>query len=384
MGAEFQTMNRTTQELWSRGDIGDKEKQPRLLFASVHEDAGVERAALNRAPRGADGQHAFCIASGGDTALALLLENASVRAVDINPAQIALCELKTCAIQTLNPAQFQDALQNDARPLWRQLRSQLSIPTQKFWDENERILARGLAFCGRAEGVFGVGAKLWEAWLGQSNVRDFFGAQTVDEARHIFRSRWNQARWRLVFRFALHPSLLRAIYARGFLHDLPRAFSWRVRRRIEDALLKVAPVENPYAALTFRGRFSGHENGWPLYARRDNLDILRRKLNGADWSLECGECAAILEASAPDSLQFFALSNVLDAASPTFGERLLSAVAKAGSPGALVCLRAISSPPLAALDATASLFENDEALAGELRALDQSLFCPLVTVLRVR
>jgi S-adenosylmethionine-diacylglycerol 3-amino-3-carboxypropyl transferase len=376
-------MNQDTLDLWSRGAIGGKKQKPRLLFSSVFEDASVERAALRLAPSGANGRpRAFCIASGGDTALALLLDGASVRAIDINPAQIALCELKVAALSTLPSDEFQRALQTDARPLLPRLRSRLSSASQEFWDDNEPILARGLAFCGRAEGFFGVGAQLLEPYLGRRAMSDFFDAPTLAQARAVFHSRWQSARWRLLFRLALHPTLLRLVYARGFLHDLPTAFSFRIRRRIENALLKEVPARNPFASGLFRGRYSGHEEGWPLYARRENIPALRSNL--ANLSFETGDCAAILESCAPASLDFFALSNVLDAASPAFCQRLLRAVARAGAPGALVCLRAISSPPATALGATQHLFDLDSVLADELRARDISLFCPLAAVLRVR
>lgn len=374
--------DKDTLELWSRGALGGKGQKPRLLFASVFEDAAIERAALQLAPKAANGQsRAFCIASGGDTALALLLDGARVRAVDINPAQIALCELKVAALAALKADEFQSALQNDARALLPALRSQLSPASQGFWQDNEAILRRGLAFCGRAEGVFRLGAPALELLLGREAVSGFFEAQTLEEARQVFQSRWG-ARWRLLFRVALHPTILRIIYARGFLHDLPTAFSYRIRRRIERALLKGLTADNPFAGVLFRGRYSGSEAGWPLYARRENIAVLRDHL--ANWSLHPGDCAATLEQGPPASLDFFALSNVLDAASPAFGQKLLRAVARAASPGAIVCLRAISSPPLAALKATRELFDFDPALAAELRALDASLFCPIAAVLRVR
>lgn len=372
-----------TLELWSRGAIGGKKEKPRLLFASVFEDAAVERAALRLAPKNDDGRsRAFGIASGGDTVLALLLDGASVRAVDINPAQIALCELKIAALATLSDDEFQRALQSDARPLPHRLRARLSPASQEFWRDNEAILARGLAFCGRAEGVFRFASGALEPYLGRDAVRAFFEAPTLEEARRVFDARWQGARWRLMFRLALHPTILRVIYARGFLHDLPTAFSFRIRRRIEGALLKLRPADNPFAGVLFRGRYSGSEAGWPLYARRENLPVLRANL--PDLSFQTGDCAAILESVPPASFDFFALSNVLDAASPAFCERLLRAVARAGAPGALVCLRAISSPPRAALEATKGSFNSDDALADELRARDASLFCPIAAVLRVR
>lgn len=378
--SEFNSRN-----FWARGSLDGRNHRARLLFGSVHEDAALERALLQLAPADENGdQRALCIASGGDTALSLLLENASVCALDINPAQIALCELKIAAISAANDDELRDALHRDARALYSRVEPQLSPATRAFWQNpaQQNALARGLNFCGRVEDVFQRGAPYLARWLGGDAVSALFAAEDKLAAWEIFARQWNNWRWRLIFRVLLHPYALRLIYAAGFVHDVPHGFSRIVRRRIESALLRDLPRDNPYANATLHGRYSGSERGWPLWARSENLPLVRGRLSALNFA--CGDVAQWLEQCPPASLHFCALSNVLDASDSAYGQRLLRAVARASAPGALVCLRAITTVPADALEATQEFFDWETQLCADLRARDISLLCPLAAVLRRR
>ena len=376
--SEFNSRN-----FWARGSLNGRGHSAQLLFGSVHEDATIERALLQLAPVDDNGQQrALCIASGGDTALSLLLENASVCALDINPAQIALCELKTAAIAIAADDELRAALHCDARAIYARAQTQLSPAARAFWQHpaQQKALACGLNFCGRVEGVFGRGAPYLARWLGGDAVSALFGAGDKLAAWKIFARQWNNWRWRLIFRALLNPYALRLIYAAGFVRAVPRGFGRIVRRRIESALLRDLPRDNPYANATLRGRYSGSAQGWPLWARAENLPQVRSRLSSLNFA--CGDVAQWLEQCAPASLHFCALSNVLDSSDSAYVQRLLRAIARATAPGALVCLRAVTNVPTSVWEATQEFFVLETQLCADLRARDVSLFCPLGAVLR--
>eukprot|EP00903_Cladosiphon_okamuranus_P005824 g5766.t1 len=101
------------------------------------EDPRVDRNELKLS----ETDHVVTLASAGDNALDYVIEGAKVSAVDFNPCQIALCELKVAIIKELA---WEDAFAILARSdiaLLRKyyyhgspLREQLRPESQKFWD----------------------------------------------------------------------------------------------------------------------------------------------------------------------------------------------------------------------------------------------------------
>ena len=184
-------------ESWRSGSLRGDAATPRVLFGSVFEDAEIELRAwqmrlaelenVGRAPR------AFCIASGGDTLFSLLLPGRGcIAGVDINPAQIWLCELKIVARQTLSGDEFVRATAGDARQFYPCVRAQLSPEAQNFWDTNLDSLRHGLSGCGFVDGVLRA-ASLGLRWLlGRRAVRALLKSQSIEEQREIWRD-WRTA-----------------------------------------------------------------------------------------------------------------------------------------------------------------------------------------------
>jgi len=99
------------------------------------------------------------IASAGCNALGVLLrEPKSVLAIDLNPAQVALVELKLRAIEVLEWDDFVGFLGLRPHPqrldLYARIRPRLDERTRGFWDSQEIALAGGVHACGRLEAFF--------------------------------------------------------------------------------------------------------------------------------------------------------------------------------------------------------------------------------------
>ena len=99
------------------------------------------------------------IASGGDNSLALLLENPkSVIAIDQNPVQIYLVELKKAAIKYLDYENFIRFLgvrhDNNRWRTYLKLRSFLTDSAAHYWDNNRKNINRGIVHIGKFEKYF--------------------------------------------------------------------------------------------------------------------------------------------------------------------------------------------------------------------------------------
>ena len=109
-----------------------------LVYNCCWEDPAVDRRAMQIGPE----DRVLVITSAGCNALDYALERSSrVDAVDANPRQNALLELKIAGIRSLSFDEFfslfGDGFHKDARKLYRFcLRQHLSDPARKFWDRH--------------------------------------------------------------------------------------------------------------------------------------------------------------------------------------------------------------------------------------------------------
>jgi S-adenosylmethionine:diacylglycerol 3-amino-3-carboxypropyl transferase len=123
-----------------------------IRYSQVWEDDALLIAGLEVAPD----DNILAIASAGDNVLNMLLaEPKEIVAVDVNPAQTALCELKMAAIKQLDHADFltligytscEDVAQK-RRDLCASL--ELSPELRDYWVHNDEMLTKGIASAGR-------------------------------------------------------------------------------------------------------------------------------------------------------------------------------------------------------------------------------------------
>ncbi len=135
-----------------------------VAFSQMREDAGVELALAEIvAERLGRPLRVLVVGSGGCTALSLLGSDSIARidAVDLNPAQRHLIELKRAALEALTLDEqltFIEADENvavEARlALYQQLRPRLPEDTRAFWDQREDQLGFGVNRVGRLEELF--------------------------------------------------------------------------------------------------------------------------------------------------------------------------------------------------------------------------------------
>ncbi len=367
-------------ESWRSGSLRGAAARPRVLFGSVFEDAEVELrawrmrlAALENSDRE---PRAFCIASGGDTLFSLLLPGVGrVDGVDINAAQIWLCELKVAARRELSVAEFAEATAGDARPFYTRLRAQISDEARAFWDTNADSLRNGLSGCGLVDGVLRHASRGLRWLIGRRAVRALSKARNVGEQRDLWRRLANRRRFGALFSLALHPFVLRAFYGAALRAGLPLDLGERVRANVERTLLDLPMTSNPYIVSLLRGRLARETEYWPIASRPDNFAPIEARLD--NLTLSCADATTWLNAQDAASIDFFGLSNVVEAIEPASAELLLRAVARAAAPDALICVRTITG--VCAMP-TAGLMLDDRT--AELKARDRSPFCRLSELLR--
>jgi S-adenosylmethionine-diacylglycerol 3-amino-3-carboxypropyl transferase len=242
-----------------------------VRYSHVWEDARMALHALWPTPR----DDVLSIASAGCNALALLLRAPrSVIAVDVNPAQTALLDLKIAGIRRLEHAAFAELL--GARPsvrratLYDRVRAALPASSRDFWDSRVDEIERGVMRGGRLDRyLFGFAPFHHAGARGRSIAEGLLACADVAEQREYFAEHFD----RPAFRDAFQEYFGRVSMARDgrdpaqFRYvpdefDVGRYF-WE---RFRDVCTRLPVADNHYLELFLTGRYRRLDCG-PAYLR---------------------------------------------------------------------------------------------------------------------
>jgi S-adenosylmethionine-diacylglycerol 3-amino-3-carboxypropyl transferase len=258
-----------------------------LVYNTCWEDPAVDRAALDLGP----GDTVLAITSAGCNALDYALAGVRrVHAVDANPRQTALLELKLAGLRALAYEDFYALFGEGRHPgfawLYRScLREQLSPFARGYWDRHthwftQRDAAGSFYFFGLAGRV----ARAFRLYLQarprlRDAVQDLLGARSLEEQRATYDARvapqlWNRGvHWALSRQFTM--SLLGVP---GAQHDeVRRQHPGGVPGFVRDAIdyvFRVLPVwTNYFWGLYLRGRYA--RGCAPEYLKPENFAALK-------------------------------------------------------------------------------------------------------------
>ncbi|MCK4644849.1 MAG: DUF3419 family protein [Candidatus Aminicenantes bacterium] len=259
----------------------------------------------------------FSIASGGDNTFALLLKNPrSLTAIDRNPAQISLVELKMRAIELLDYDDFIGFI--GARPsknreqLYSHLRPLLSQGARGFWDMNFETLHKGIIHCGKFDRYF----KIFRQFVlplihNRKTVTTLLGATSTEEQEHFYNQTWNNRRWQGLFRIFFGKFLL------GRLGKNPSNFRYVTLENIAEEIMnwtrygltKVPIHENYFVEYIMTGRYSNLDAAHP-YLQAANFLILKERVGR--MQLVCESLADYLKSLKSGSVSKFNLSDIFE------------------------------------------------------------------------
>jgi S-adenosylmethionine-diacylglycerol 3-amino-3-carboxypropyl transferase len=258
-----------------------------LVYNQCWEDPALDRAALALTPS----DRVLAITSAGCNVLDYALLGARVVAVDANPRQNHLLELKLAGIRTLRYDDFFDLFggggSRRAAALYPVLRPELSEAAQACWDRAflsfhpQRTRGGSFYYAGTA-GLFALAIRRYIEILGVRRAVDrVLAAGTIDEQREIYQG---DVRRRL-----FGDRVLRLIGSTGVMSLLGVPEPQRrllltseggvvgYLRACLDHVLGVALLrENYFWAVYLNGRYE--REACPEYLKRENFDRLRAGL----------------------------------------------------------------------------------------------------------
>ncbi len=305
----------------------------RVAYSCSWEDDELLRRGLDIGPH----DDVLAICSAGDVPLALLLAGArSVTAVDLNPAQVALLELKIAGIRALDHEEFTrfvGGLPSRARgSLYQTVRQHLSLEARKFWDSRAHEIERGVVHIGRLERYFEeFRSHLAEVWPGDLLARMLVCRSVRDQAQLVLRegltpafeelTGWYFGAKMLAERGRSHAQLR---YVKR--SDVGQCFG----ARLNDALTRHSVRTNPFLRFFLTGGF-GSLSGGPTYLRPASYSLLRSRLDRL--RVRRAELEKVLSSGDAGTFSRAHLSDVFEYMSPAASASMFARLGQVLRPG---------------------------------------------------
>jgi S-adenosylmethionine-diacylglycerol 3-amino-3-carboxypropyl transferase len=356
-----------------------------LLFGMSWEDPESDRRALAIRP----GETLMTVTSGACNTLTLLLEDpGKIYAVDINPFQSHLLELKRAAILHLDYDDLRAFLgltpstPEGRLEVFERLRPGLTEPAATFWSARPEALAKGVTNAGNYESFIRLFSRALHLLQGKKRIAGLFHCETLEQQQAYFDSTWNTRRWRLIFKLLANKHVLarRGLTVDYFkFDDGSSSFSESFLRRTRHAMCNI-PIRSNYflAQYLLAGYWS--ETAVPAYLLRENLPIVRDRLGRLE--IVTAPAQEWLAGRPAASIDAFSLSNICELMSPPETARLFAEVARTGRDGARICFRNLIVPRGVPQDLEPRI-QLQPDLSADLLAHDRSFVYSRVQAYRV-
>lgn len=311
--------------------------QSTILYGQCWEDPEILRSALRIRPQ----DTVISITSGGCNTLALLLDNPkTIYAIDNNPPQNALLELKIASTKILMYEDFLEFIgakpSNNRLHQYRSLQQELSTETRRFWDSNLILIQRGIIHAGRFEQYF----KIFRSFVlpfihSSSTVRQLLGLNDLKSQNKFYNTQWDNWRWRFFIKF-FFGNLMKG---RGRKKDFYRYtqiqdIGQHYLERAKYALTQIPIKTNFFIGYILTGTYLQKES-MPPYLQENNFQILKKRVDRiiiVNKALE--EFARTLPSS---SISCFNLSDIFEVMSSNKYEAILRELILIAKPGARLC-----------------------------------------------
>ncbi len=330
-----------------------------LVYPQIWEDPEVDLKALQLK----SGARVVAIASGGCNVLSYLTADpATILAVDLNRAHVALTRLKLAAVRQL-PSYgsfyrfFGEADSRANLSAYRRfIRFALDAETRRYWEGRDLLGRRRVTLFKRdiyRHGLLGmfIGAAHLVARLYGANPRRIMEARSLDEQNRFFEAtlaplfdktlvRWLTSKKTSLYGLGIPPAQYEAL-ALASGGDMASVLRGRLKRLACDFSLN----DNYFAWQAFdRGYAASGSGPLPPYLRPQNFDGIRARAGRV--SVVRSSVTDALKKQAPASLDAYVLLDAQDWMTDAQLNALWGAITRTARPGARVVFRTAAEPTL--------------------------------------
>jgi S-adenosylmethionine-diacylglycerol 3-amino-3-carboxypropyl transferase len=315
-----------------------------ILYANCWEDPQMDRRAFQIGPDDV----VFSITSGGCNVLAFLLDDPQkIIALDINPHQNHLLDLKMAALKALEyPALLKflgvEACE-DRLSLYLRVRKCLKPESRAYWDGQSGKIKMGVIHCGRYERYMRILRRGLVLLEGRPVLERPFHLTTREERHRFYNEKWDTPAWRLFSRLLLSRTVMTLLFDPAFFAQLEETFSFgdHFRSLVERALVSLPLKTNYFMAYILLGRYPDR-SCLPVYLKEENHEIIRSRLERICMIYD--DCGAYFRSLPENAISRFNFTNIFEWMPPDAVEHLLRETVRVARNGSILTYRNLLVP----------------------------------------
>jgi S-adenosylmethionine-diacylglycerol 3-amino-3-carboxypropyl transferase len=345
-----------------------------LQYSCGNEDTQSELDALDL-----EGRRVLSVHAAGERAFGLLLGNPrEVIAIDRNPAQIHLGQLKIAAMRALERHEYLAfiGIRDDAAraATYRMLRDMLPDTARRYWDSHAADIDEGIHSVGRTErSIARVSPILRRVLAG--DVARLRACATTAEQGEVASALCRRAGVRAMLALIFNPVSGRLILRDPVYYGEGRRWASSYLLGRLESTLEAHPFDDCFVLSLFLDGHLRNARSLPIELAEDTYPIVRERLARVTFETSCiSEYLARQPAATIDAFSLSDLGGYLTI--EEFGV-LLDRVQRAARPGATVCIREYISTPTMRAAWPETLVRRGE-LERRLDRSDRSVGCTFV------
>lgn len=350
-----------------------------LQYSCCNEDARSELDAL-----AVSGRRVLSIAAAGERAFGLLLgDPREVVAIDRNPAQIHLGQLKIAAIRILERDAYLAFVgitgSSQRAATYTRLSHDLPESARQYWDDRERDIAEGIHSIGRTERSIARVSGVLRRVLG-GNIARLRACATLAEQAEVARAVLDRRSVRIALACIFNPVSGRLLLRDPVYYGQGRRNAATYLRNRLMTTLQHHRYDDCFILSLFLDGHLKNSHSLPVDLAEDTYPIVQQRLDRVRFESSC--VSEYLARQPPGSFDAFSLSDLGGYLTIDEFSVLLDRVERAASDHATVCLREyISTPSEQALWPRTLVRRAD--LERRLERADRSVGCTFVCATKI-
>lgn len=262
-----------------------------IQYSTSWEDADLLLHALK--PK--EGEHILSIGASGDNVFSLLTTSPNqIIAIDSNPLQLHLIELKALAIKNLDYFEYLAFIgvkpSQNRLSVYFGLRNDLTSAARQYWNQNESQIEQGILHIGKFERYLRMfGKYILRTIHRQKTIETLIAPKSGNAQSAFYDSQWNTLAWKLLFKIFFSRAIMGNFgRKRAYLAQVNIDVGKAILERTRNHLSSTECQKNPFLEYILYGNFNDH---LPHALREENYAMIQSNID--KLTLQLGQFSEI-------------------------------------------------------------------------------------------